>query len=229
MALLGVAYGNNLFLAGGLGDAFGRSEDGAAWEIPWANHWEGGRVVMPDGWEGNYDYSHIVYDGTRFVVARNNFALSADGTLIENNEVLFTTDGKKLEMVYNKFPKPLDVIASDGNASIVVISEDGQMGLLSKDTTSSVAPKPSSPKPAAGFSLRQSGKILRLTLPRNFRQGVRPDIALYSVSGRRQKVEPVFSANGSASLSVSNIPSGLYVLRVGVGKEVWQGQVVIKR
>ncbi|MDR0331514.1 MAG: T9SS type A sorting domain-containing protein [Chitinispirillales bacterium] len=198
-----VAYGRGIFLAGGLYGALGRSKDGKLWEFFWDGDWWG-------------DYSYIIHDGIRFIVNKDR-------------KTYFTVNGERLELICNTY-SVAKAMACNGSTKIVAIEDsDSQYLIELTKNTSSVLPNPSSPKPAAGFSLRQSGKTLRLTLPRGFRHGVRPGIALYNVSGRRQKASPVFSANGLVSLSVSHIPPGLYVLRVIGERGGWQGQVVLKR
>ncbi|MCL2722700.1 MAG: T9SS type A sorting domain-containing protein [Treponema sp.] len=83
-------------------------------------------------------------------------------------------------------------------------------------------------KSTVGFTIRQTDKALKITMPNNMIMQ-RSQIALYNIAGRRQKISPVFNADGTASVSLSNLTAGLYVLHVNDGRGGgWQKQVFVR-
>jgi hypothetical protein len=204
MPLKTVAYGNNVFLAGSgsymLGE-FGWSEDGIYWNIPWAYEWENGTVIMRDIWRGGYH--HIIYDGVRFVV-------------VQNNGIYSTTNGQSLELIYSGLSNAVAAITSDGDTNIVLITDDGQVGLLTKDTSSvSVIPRQPSPRPFSNFTIRQHGRALTLRLPE------RGNVAVYALNGA--KIRAFDLGQGAHTLRLNDLPRGMYVVKANSG--AWKDSV----
>jgi hypothetical protein len=214
MPLKTIAYGSDVFLVGGesYGEAvFGWSEDGIQWNIPWAYDWEGNTVVMREIWRGSYH--HIIYDGVRFVI-------------VKSNGIYSTTNGRILEQIYNDFSKTVSAIASDGDANIILISEGGELGLLTKDTSSaSTNPKRTLSRTLSGVTIRQNSKTLRITLSNSNKYS---DIAIFNLAGKRQKIKTNFHTDGTVSISLTGLATGSYVLRVGDGRKNWQRKIIVK-
>ena len=151
----------------------------------------------------------IIYDGVRFVMAGFN-------------GIYFTENGDEFEHIS---AKSLDYGTSIVyNGDVYVTANGTEIGTLSEGFTS-VFNQKQTIKYLSGFTVRQNGKMLKITLPN---QNTQPKIALFNIAGKRKKVKPVFHADGTVSLSVSHLAPGLYVLSVNDKSKNWQKQVLIR-
>jgi hypothetical protein len=78
----------------------------------------------------------------------------------------------------------------------------------------------------ANIAVRQIGRVLKIsTLDRT---ATRYGVELYSVSGKRQSVSPVYHADGVITVALPRLAAGSYVLRVGDGKNRMERRVVVR-
>jgi len=81
---------------------------------------------------------------------------------------------------------------------------------------------------ATSFMTRQAAQTLKITMPSQMTVQ-RSQIALYNIAGRRQKVTPVFNADGTVSILLSSIAAGSYILRINNDqRSSWQKQVWVR-
>ena len=201
-----VAYGNGIFLllaGGGWGTPRGlaRYERSSAWEI----------IDYDCDWIGrkNINGYNVIYDGTLFII-------------IGSNGIYFTENGNVFKQISTKSLRDGTSMAYNGNVYVTV--NGTEIGTLSEGFTSIVNQK-QAVKSVSNFTIRQNGKILKITFTD---KNLRPQIKLFNIVGKRQKIKPVFNNDGTISLSVSHLALGLYVLSVNDKKENWQKQIMVR-
>ena len=79
---------------------------------------------------------------------------------------------------------------------------------------------------AANIAVRQTGRELKISTPD--RAAVRYGVELYSVSGKRQRVSPVYHADGVITVALPHVAAGSYILRVGGGKSGMDRRVLVR-
>ena len=193
-----VAYGGGMFLAAGECNSIARSYDGKNWEVV---------EVVDERYQNGYA---VVYGDGYFVIAGEGGIFS-------------TVDGENFVQMSSRRCGPATAMAYNGNGVYVTVDEF-EIGTLSKVSVSVFNPG-QGVRGASGFTMRQNGRMLKITMPN---QNAHPQIALFNIAGRRQRVEPVFNSDGSVSMSLSNLAAGSYILRVNDGKNSWQRRVLLK-
>jgi len=205
-----IAYGNGVFLLLGsyYNGVLARFEEGKNWEI----------LHHECDWLGTtgIDGHSMIYDGTRFIVAGGK-------------GIYFTKNGDEFEQVSAKSWGRWDIhsdpkVSMAYNDSVYVTVYKTEIGTLSKGISSIVNSKQNT-KSVSNFKMYQHDKTLKLIIPN---QNTRPQIKLFSIVGKRQKIKPTFDADGMILFSVSHLAPGLYVLRVKGKNGNWQKQIVVK-
>jgi hypothetical protein len=202
-----IAYGNDVFLL--LGGGLARLESGKEWEIlrmdcdmPWLT------LTRVDG-------HSMIYDGTRFIIAGNE-------------GIYFTENGDNFEQVSTKswwrWHAEDKKVSIAYNNSVYVTVYGTEIGTLNEGYVSVINPKQGA-KLLPSFTLRQDGRTLKIIMPN---KNTHPQVDIFNLAGKRQKVKPVFQANGVVSLSVSHLAPGLYVLSVDGKKGDWQRKIIVK-
>jgi len=79
---------------------------------------------------------------------------------------------------------------------------------------------------AANIAVRQTGRELKISTPD--RAASRYGVELYSVSGKRQRVSPVYHADGVITAALPHVAAGSYILRVGGGKSGMERRVLVR-
>jgi hypothetical protein len=79
----------------------------------------------------------------------------------------------------------------------------------------------------ADITVRQTNRLLRITglnqvITSNFK------VEFYSIAGKRQKVSPVYHSDGTISVAIPDLVTGLYFLRVGDGKNRLEKRVLVR-
>jgi len=111
------------------------------------------------------------------------------------------------------YKEPEAVNAWDFNT--VVLSDMTLYANWDSDNITSVLGQ-NSPNTSA-IAVRQTGRVLKISTP-NRAAAVRYGVELYSVSGKRQRVSPVYHADGVITVALPHVAAGSYVLRVGGAK-----------
>jgi hypothetical protein len=78
----------------------------------------------------------------------------------------------------------------------------------------------------ANIAVRQTGRELRISTPN--RAAARYGVELYSVSGKRQRVSPVYHTDGLITVALPHVAAGSYILRVGDGKSGMERRVLVR-
>ena len=205
-ALSPIVYGNGIFLVGGSCNFMARSENGNDWE-----YLSGSSAPM----RPQPNFAYIMYDGERFVVANRNIGYWFGG-------ILFTENGSFLERVSAEpWQGGMSLVY---NGDIYVSINRTEIITLSQGTTSVINHKQTN-KRTSSFIVRQNGRILKITMPN---QNTSSQVALFNFAGKRQKIEQASSGDGSISISLSNLATGSYILRVNDGKNSWQRRIILK-
>ena len=203
-----IAYGNGIFLLsgqvpgrGGYPKGLARYERGSVWEIiDYDCDWSGRRSIN--------GYS-IIYGETRFVIAGSN-------------GIYFTENGDVFELISTKSLRRGVSMAYDGSVYVTVYGTE--IGTLSEGFSSILNPRHTA-KFTSNFTLHQNDRLLKITLSN---KNLRPQIAIFNLAGKRQKVKLTFHTDGMISVSLSNLATGMYILRIDSGKESWQRQVMVR-
>jgi hypothetical protein len=136
--------------------------------------------------------------------------------------IYFTKNGDEFERVSTTYLRGGTSMAYKGEVYATVTGTE--IGTLSEGYVAVINSKQRA-KSASDFTVHQNGRMLKITTQN---QNTRPQLALFNVAGKRQKVKPTFQTDGTVSLSVSHLPPGLYVLRVSGNKESWQRKIMLK-
>jgi hypothetical protein len=78
----------------------------------------------------------------------------------------------------------------------------------------------------ANITVRQTGRVLKISV--NNRATARYGVELYSVSGKRQRVSPVYHTDGMITVALPHVATGSYILRVGDGKSGMERRVLVR-
>jgi hypothetical protein len=78
----------------------------------------------------------------------------------------------------------------------------------------------------ANIAVRQTGRVLKISTPN--RATARYGVELCSVSGKRQKVSPVYHTDGLITVALPHVAAGSYILRVGDGKSGMERRVLVR-
>jgi hypothetical protein len=116
----------------------------------------------------------------------------------------------------------LGVMPSAWDFSTVVQSD---MTLIAKWTSSTSVLVKNSPN-TANIAVRQTGRELKISTPN--RAAARYGVELYSVSGKRQRVSPVYHTDGMITVALPHVAAGSYILRVGDGKSGMERRVLVR-
>jgi hypothetical protein len=116
----------------------------------------------------------------------------------------------------------IGVMPSAWDFSTVVQSD---MTLIAKWTSSTSVLVKNSPN-VANIAVRQTGRVLKISTPN--RAAARYGVELYSVSGKRQKVSPVYHTDGLITVALPHVAAGSYILRVGDGKSGTERRVLVR-
>jgi hypothetical protein len=80
---------------------------------------------------------------------------------------------------------------------------------------------------AANIAVRQTGRELKISTP-DRAAASRYGVELYSVSGKRQKISPVYHNDGVITVALPHVAAGSYILRVGGGKSGTERRVLVR-
>ena len=210
--ILSITYGNGMFLVIGDGGARARTVNGNEWEL-----------IEPSCGRHTIGAQTAIYDGTRFVIAGAGGIFVADRG---GNSSTYSFDhGAGLEQISTKKFNPWSVraVSMAYNGNVYVTTQGTEIGTLSKGSSSVISKQ--NTKFTSGIIVRQSGKMLQITMPN---QNTSSQVALFNIAGKRQRVKPVFNSDGSVSMSLSNLAAGSYILRVNDGKNSWQRRIMVR-
>jgi len=79
----------------------------------------------------------------------------------------------------------------------------------------------------ANIAVRQTGRELKISTP-DRAAASRYGVELYSVSGKRQRVSPVYHADGMITVALPHIAAGSYILRVVGGKSGMDRRILVR-
>jgi len=100
-------------------------------------------------------------------------------------------------------------------------------GAAGGDGTSGVSNKGRTSSNAANIAVRQTGRVLKISTP-DRAAASRYGVELYSVSGKRQRVSPVYHADGVITVALPHVAAGSYILRVVGGKSGMDRRVLVR-
>ncbi len=198
--VLSIAYGNEMFLALGESGGLARSENGKDWST----------LERACG-KSTVNGRTVIHNGAHFLIA-------GEGGIYK------TVDGTNPEKILEKSWK--DRVSIAYNSSVYVTVYGTEVGILEPPTVSIA----SFAKPAKhnGVVMNRKGNVISLHYAAAQRANTKPEIDIYSIAGKRLKITPSFGDDGKVSIPLSNLATGIYIIRASYGKERWQEQFSVK-